>query len=192
LTHRKYGAPSHDEVLRLRVAGAEFLDLREYAIAQEWEVSDSQLWRYVAKSDERMQAAMEKSRPKLLARHLMQRRLLFAKALETGDWRGALAALKDEAELLGLYTPPPPEAPPVPLANAADVAQALPQIANELRAGHLEPATATALVSLLKFQLDAVIVEGLADQVDELGKDLERKQAADSAANIYPGDSHGK
>src|SRR6516165_5704800 len=100
------------EVLKLRVAGAEFSDIRDYAIAHGWDVSDSQLWRYVAKSDEALAAAVEKNRDKLVARHLAQRRLLYAKALETGDWRGALAALKDEAELLDLYPHTGGEGPP--------------------------------------------------------------------------------
>jgi hypothetical protein len=163
------------QVLALRLAGAEFHDVVQYAAVNGWNVQERQLWNYATRADDLLAQTTEADRGKLLRLHLAQRRLLYAKALESGDWRAALAVKKDEAELLGLYTPPPPEAPPVPLANAADVAQALTQIANELRAGHLEPATAAALVSLLKFHLDAVIVKDMAAQVDELEKELERK-----------------
>ena len=99
------------EVLRLRVGGAEFSDIREYAAAQGWGVSDSQLWRYIAKSDEAMAQTLEKSREKLLARHLAQRRLLYAKSVEVGDYKGALACLRDEAELEGLYDSRPADRP---------------------------------------------------------------------------------
>ena len=70
------------EVLKLRVAGAEFDDIRQYAAAQQWDVSERQLWRYVAASDEALAAAVEKDWSKLLARHLAQRRLLYAAGTE--------------------------------------------------------------------------------------------------------------
>lgn len=91
------------EVLRLRLAGASFADMREYARAQQWNVSDGQLWRYVARSDRALTAALEKDRRTLLARHLAQRRLVYAKAMEAGAYGHALACLKDEAELERLY-----------------------------------------------------------------------------------------
>jgi hypothetical protein len=47
----------------------------------------------------------ERSRKKLLRRHLAQRRNLFAKAVISGDYRTALAVARDEAELQGLYPP---------------------------------------------------------------------------------------
>src|SRR5437764_13525460 len=42
-----------EEVFKLRLGGAEFADIREYALAPEqaWGVSDGQLWRYIAAAD---------------------------------------------------------------------------------------------------------------------------------------------
>jgi hypothetical protein len=105
-----------EEVLRIRLDGAEFWDVREYAREKEqeagsaWELkpggkplSDGQLWRYVARADRLIAESCRVSRKKLLRRHLAQRRNLFAKALLAGDYRAALSAARDEAELLGLY-----------------------------------------------------------------------------------------
>ena len=92
-----------EEVLHCRLNGAEFHDLRAYAAEKGWGVSDRQLWRYVAASDELIERSFEADRGKLLRRHAMQRRALYARALQDGDYRTALAVAKDEAELHGLY-----------------------------------------------------------------------------------------
>jgi hypothetical protein len=108
-----------EEVLRIRLDGAEFWDVREYAREKErepgsaWELpegakplSDGQLWRYVARADKLIAESCRASRKKLLRKHLAQRRNLYAKALNQGDVRAALACKRDEAELLGLYPKP--------------------------------------------------------------------------------------
>src|SRR5262245_49930337 len=105
-----------EDVLRIRLDGAEFWDVREYAREQEqtpgssWQLkegakplSDGQLWRYIRRADQLIAESGRASRKKLLRRHLAQRRNLYAKALSAGDYRGALAAARDECELLGLY-----------------------------------------------------------------------------------------
>ncbi len=107
-----------EEVLRIRLDGAEFWDVREYAREKEQEagsawtvpeggkpLSDGQLWRYIARADKLIAESCRASRKKLLRRHLAQRRNLFAKAVSAGDYRTALAAARDEAELQGLYPP---------------------------------------------------------------------------------------
>jgi hypothetical protein len=107
-----------EEVLRIRLDGAEFHDVREYAREKErepgsaWELqdgakplSDQQLWRYVARSDQLIADNFRSSRKKTLRRHLAQRRNLYAKAVSQGDIRAALAVLQDEAQLEGLYPP---------------------------------------------------------------------------------------
>lgn len=107
-----------EEVLRIRLDGAEFWDVREYACEKEaeagsaWELpsdgkplSDGQLRRYVARVDRMIAENCRASRKKLLRRHLAQRRNLYAKAVPQGDIRAALACIADEAELLGLYAP---------------------------------------------------------------------------------------
>jgi hypothetical protein len=115
-----------EEVLRIRLDGAEFWDVREYVREKErqkgspWELqegskplSDASLWRYIGMADELVKASCLSSRKKLLRRHLAQRRNLFAKAVSAGDYRTALAVAKDEAELQGLY-PPKKVAPTTP------------------------------------------------------------------------------
>jgi hypothetical protein len=110
-----------EEILRIRLEGAEHWDVREYVREQEskegsaWQLgegekslSDSQLWRYMARADRLIAQSCRASRKKLLRRHLAQRRNLYAKANLQGDVKAALAVLRDEAELLDLY--PSPEA----------------------------------------------------------------------------------
>lgn len=105
-----------DDLLRVRLLGAEARDLCDFVRQQEtekgscWELkagetplSDSQILRYAAKTDVLLAAQMEKDRGKLFARHVAQRRMLLARAMESGDLRTALAVLKDECELLELY-----------------------------------------------------------------------------------------
>jgi hypothetical protein len=92
-----------EESLRLILLGAEFPDLREYARQNDWNLSDGQLHRYHAKAMELAVNSLERSREKNFARHLLQRRNIYSRAMEAGDWRVALMVVKDEAQLLGLY-----------------------------------------------------------------------------------------
>jgi hypothetical protein len=101
-----------EAVFELRLGGAGFTDIREYARAPTgrdgqklppWEVSDSQLWRYIAAADRLCKERYDARAPHLLARHLLRRERLYAHALEVGDYRTALAVLRDEADLEGLY-----------------------------------------------------------------------------------------
>jgi hypothetical protein len=102
-------------VLRLRLGGAEFPDIREYAIAPEqaWDVSDSQLWRYIRAADQRCKEIFDAKADHLLARHCLQRRQLYAHALGAGAYGDALRCLQDEAKLEGIY-PPTKIAPTTP------------------------------------------------------------------------------
>jgi hypothetical protein len=105
-----------EEILRIRLDGAEIWDTREYVREKEqepgspWELlegqkplSDSQLWRYMARADKLISESCRASRKKLLRRHLAQRRNLFAKSVSQGDMRAALACLDSEAKLCGLF-----------------------------------------------------------------------------------------
>jgi hypothetical protein len=92
-----------EDVLRLRLDGAEFLDLQAYARDHGWDVSERQLWRYVAQADALMEKALDADRDKLFRRHVHQRRALYARAVKDGDYRAALAIARDEAQLQGLY-----------------------------------------------------------------------------------------
>jgi hypothetical protein len=96
-----------EAVFKLRLGGAEFHDIREYADApeQRWGVSDTQLRRYISAADKLMKERFDAKADYLLARHLMQRRTLFAQATAAGDYRTALAVLDSEAKLEGLFPP---------------------------------------------------------------------------------------
>jgi hypothetical protein len=92
-----------EEVLHIMLLGGELHDLREHARGQKWNVCDGTLYRYMQEALSECQKRVEKDRDKLIARHLMQRRSLYARAMEANDLRTALAVVKDEAELYGLY-----------------------------------------------------------------------------------------
>lgn len=107
-----------EELLRIRLDGAELYDIREYvrekAEAKDpvWGdnlLSDSQLYRLLRKADSQITRACQEERSKLLRLHLAKRRSLYARAVNVGDLRAALAALRDEAVLLDLYPRPEDE-----------------------------------------------------------------------------------
>jgi hypothetical protein len=110
-----------DDILRIRLDGAQAWDLCAFVREKEkepgspWELapgqkplSESQLRRYMAKADALIFMRIRgqtKRRRRLITRHVAIRHNLYAKALSAGDYRTALAAVKDEADLLGLYPP---------------------------------------------------------------------------------------
>src|SRR5262245_29691039 len=93
-----------NEVLSIRLAGAQPWDVREYVREKEGEdaspwrmprrqkpLSDGQLYRYIDKADRRIASACLASRKKLLRRHRAQRQYLYGLAVHQGDIRAALA-----------------------------------------------------------------------------------------------------
>lgn len=107
-----------EELLRLRLDGAEFWDICEYVREKDkdagsvWHrgpneepLSESQIRRLMARADELIRTSRQHDREQNIDLHLARRRNLYAKALLAGDVRVALACLRDEAELLGLYPP---------------------------------------------------------------------------------------
>ena len=94
------------EVLRIRLEGAGLHEIRQYASEQDppWDVSDRQLRRYIAASDKLLARSLDEERDHVFNLHLGKRRAVYAQAMKAGDLRTALAELKDEAELLGLYS----------------------------------------------------------------------------------------
>jgi hypothetical protein len=119
-----------EEIFSIRQAGAGFHDVREWAVAQKWGVSDSQLYKYMQSAADLMSESLEKDRPKLLDLHVARRRLLFARCIESGDWRAALAVIDSEARLLGLIAPTRVEnvnpVPPVQLNITERIRDAVP------------------------------------------------------------------
>jgi hypothetical protein len=94
-----------EAVFKLRLGGAEFSDIREYARApeQSWNVSDSQLWRYIAAADQLVKERFDARADHLLNRHILQRRQLYAHAMGAGDYSTALRVLDSEAKLENLF-----------------------------------------------------------------------------------------
>ena len=93
-----------DEVLRIRLDGAQFHDIVQYASEKGWGVSDRQLWTYLRRADDLLVERQERKRKRLVARHLAQREALYARAVNAADYRTALAVLTDSAKLQELYT----------------------------------------------------------------------------------------
>jgi hypothetical protein len=94
-----------EEVFRLRLGGAEFADIVQFASApeQNWQVGHRQLWNYIAAADKLIVERFDVKARYLLARHLLQRRQLYAHAVGAGDFSTALRVLDSEAKLEGLY-----------------------------------------------------------------------------------------
>jgi hypothetical protein len=93
------------EVLRLRLDGAELADICDYAAQQQppWGLSRSQIYRYIKAADKACQRQYEAQAGRLLARHVLQRHRLFARANAEGDHASALRALDSAARLAGLF-----------------------------------------------------------------------------------------
>jgi hypothetical protein len=91
------------EVMQLLLQGAEFNEIRVYAANKGWELTDRQVRRHINAAYRRTTDILGQKQEELLARHLLQRRNLFARCLKAEDLRTALQVLHDEAQLIGLY-----------------------------------------------------------------------------------------
>ncbi len=175
-----------EEVLAIRLDGAEFWHVREYAREKEREegsawhlddgakpLSDGQLWRYVGMADKLIAQSCRASRQKLLRRHLAQRRNIFGKAMSAGDYRAALAAAESEARLEGLFDTPARAAKVGPIQTPQDVLQLIATALADLRGGRLDSRTATAVGALAGNWLRAAEVADFARQLNGLRQQLE-------------------
>src|SRR5262249_38670280 len=88
-----------EEVFELRLGGTELQYVREHAQAtvddegkprEPWNVSEGQLCRYIATADQLCKQRFDARAEHLLARHLLQRRRLYAHAMEVADFKTAL------------------------------------------------------------------------------------------------------
>jgi hypothetical protein len=110
------------EVLTIRLAGAQFWDVkelireRESALVNEGEppnpwqlaegqkpLSDGQIWRYIRKADDAIVSSVRASRKKLLRLARARREYLYGLAVNQGDIRTALAVEDSKAKLCGLF-----------------------------------------------------------------------------------------
>src|SRR5947207_5867608 len=92
-----------EEVLRIRLDGAQFHDIVQYASEKRWGVSDRQLWTYIRRADDLLVERLEGKRKRVIARRLSMREALFARAVNAADYRTALAILSDMDKLQGHY-----------------------------------------------------------------------------------------
>lgn len=92
-----------DDVMQLVLAGAGLADIRQFASARGWDVSERQVRRYQELAYKRLAKTTNRNRKQLLGRHLQQRRALYARCVKDNDNRTALNVLRDEAALEGLY-----------------------------------------------------------------------------------------
>jgi hypothetical protein len=92
-----------NELLELRLGGAEMPQLKQYAERQGWGVTSRTLYRYVKIGDKLLAKTLEHDRELLVNKHVAQRRRRYQKAMDAGDLSTALRILQDEAELLSLY-----------------------------------------------------------------------------------------
>jgi hypothetical protein len=92
-----------EEIVDLRLLGATAANIRQYALEQKWNVSERNVYRYLADADKLIAKSNDKSRAKLLAWHQAARRALYARCMAVSDYGTAHRVMKDEAELLNLY-----------------------------------------------------------------------------------------
>ena len=90
-------------------------------------LSERQIARYAAQADALNAEEFRTKRTRMLRRHLAKRRALFARCVNSGDWRTALASLDSEARLMGLFPKEaaPPAAPGVVIIGGVDADAAL-------------------------------------------------------------------
>ena len=158
-----------EEVLQVRLAGGDFLAIRQYASAQGWGVSERQLWRYIAAADALLARNTEKDLDKLLNRHLAQRRDLYARCLAQNDLSNARGVLADEAKLLGLYDRSLLSAAALDtIDKPEDVARLIAATIAEVRAGRLDNKTASTINALAGSWLRSVEVTELAERLEAL------------------------
>ena len=94
-----------EEIYKIVLMGANFVDIRQYASRKGWGVCDRQLRRYYKKCEMLLSRMREKSYEKNMDRHIAQRQFLYAQTMGAAQYQTALGVLRDEAKLLNLYPP---------------------------------------------------------------------------------------
>jgi hypothetical protein len=75
----------------------------QYSAEKGWNLKERQLREYMRRANELLVQRQDKSRRQVIARHLAQRQALFARAVNSADFRTALAILDSDAKLRGLF-----------------------------------------------------------------------------------------
>lgn len=93
-----------EEVLKIRLDGAQYHDVLQYASTAGWGVSNRQVSNYILAADNLLAKRLDRNKRRSLARHLAQRDTLFARAVKAADHRTALAVIADKAKIEGHYS----------------------------------------------------------------------------------------
>jgi hypothetical protein len=91
------------EILPMILDGAEHHDLFRYVSAKGWGITARMLYHYISDTYRIIDKRVEKERNRLISRHVLQRRRIYADSIKIGDYKTALAAAIDEARITGLY-----------------------------------------------------------------------------------------
>jgi hypothetical protein len=135
-----------DEVLRIRLDGAQYHDLVQYAAEKEWNLKERQLRNYLRRADELILSRRDKRRKRIVALHMARRESLYGRSVNAADYRTALAVLSDMAKLQGLYPADKPKGEPP--TNAGVPVELLTRLIalTGVHAGGVGPAAAGAAV----------------------------------------------
>ncbi len=171
------------EIVRIRLDGAKLWDVCEYVREEEgkdgspWKradgdkpLSDSQIARYVKRADDTIAESTRERRRQSLVKNLARRDHMYARAMNAGDVRTALAVADSEAKLRGLFDVPACPAKVEPIKTPEDALRLIASTLADLRAGRLDNKTATTLGGLAGTWLRSM-------EVTELAKRLEALQA---------------
>ena len=91
-----------DEVLRIRLDGAQYHDVLQYVTENGWNLKERMIREYMARADDLLIARQDKDQAKLIAMHLARREAMLARAINAADYRVALSILDSMAKLQGL------------------------------------------------------------------------------------------
>jgi hypothetical protein len=139
------------EIWRIRLDGASIIDVAEYVAEQEqtdgspWKLAEGetplsrrQIERYVQRADQAIAASTRERRRQTLVKHLARREHMYARAMNAGDVRTALAVADSEAKLRGLFDVPSRPAKLGTIKEPKDVVGLLSSTLVDQRSGRLD------------------------------------------------------
>ncbi len=94
-----------EEILRIRLDGAQFHDIVQYVTEKGWDITERHVRNYIRKADNLLVERHDRNRKRAIAQHHARRESLYARSVNAADYRTALAVLADLAKIRGLYAP---------------------------------------------------------------------------------------
>jgi hypothetical protein len=92
-----------EQVVELRLGGAELAQVVHYANQNAWSVGTRMCQKYIAAADLRIAGQAEKDRARLIALHVARRMNVFRRAMDRDDLKVAMAVLKDLGQIQAIY-----------------------------------------------------------------------------------------